>query len=106
MTLNGKDIDFKITRAKDAEAFRIAVEAFAAAAGEFERAAREGKQTIGGLIERRIGLVRDFFLTATGEDVLADCDDMQLADETYMKFISLVNEQSKAVRKNVLYPVK
>lgn len=40
-------------------------------------------------------MFRKFFLTATGEDVLKDCEDAQEAKEAYDEFLSAVREQKE-----------
>ena len=42
-----------------------------------------------------IRMFRKFFLTATGEDVLKDCEDAQEAKEAYDEFLSAVREQKE-----------
>lgn len=107
MIIYGKEIDFKVTRANDAKALQAAVSELSREAEEFGGLLQEGEiHDLGMLINRRIEIVRNFFIRATGQDVLEGCDDMQEADKAYMQFIDVAKAQSAAVRSNVLYPVK
>ena len=68
MQINGKEIRFSISNKNHA--------------ANFEK-------------DALIRMFRKFFLTATGEDVLKDCEDAQEAKEAYDEFLSAVREQKE-----------
>lgn len=94
MVVGGKEIDFKITRLKDAARFE-------AAKAEFENSKDgfSGKpgEPITKTIGRSIEAFRRFIFTATGEDILADCDDLEEAKAVFSEFCGCVAAQKNTI---------
>lgn len=88
MRLNGMEIDFKITRLKDAARFDAAK-----AELESKKFEPEPGEPVVKTIERAIDAFRTFMKTATDVDVLKDCTDLEEAKATFTQFCSEVNAQ-------------
>lgn len=77
MKIYGKEVDFKISRLKDAENFEMALRELETA----EKKIGEGSGTLKEVFEKGITMFKKFFLKATGEDVLGECSDFEEAKE-------------------------
>lgn len=94
MQINGKEIDFRISNVKHAGAMKQALDNM----GDTEEKIKSMKEKdLTAVLIAMIGMFQDFFKTATGEDILADCDDLQEARDTYEQFLSEIKKQKKAV---------
>lgn len=90
MTIYGKEVDFKISRLKCATAMEAALKEM----DETEQKAKKlGKESLTKVIGHIISMFRQFFITATGVDVLADCDDMEEAQAAYFQFLEDIKGQ-------------
>lgn len=93
MVIYGKEIDFKISRLKDAGNFELALQ-------NMEKSEKEISKSNGRItevIEKGIRMFRNFFKDATGVDVLEDCEDFTEAKEAYLYFLEEIKEQKKSV---------
>ena len=88
MQINGKEIRFSISNKNHAANFEKAIRAK-------ERIRKMSQGKLGDVLDALIRMFRKFFLTATGEDVLKDCEDAQEAKEAYDEFLSAVREQKE-----------
>ena len=93
MLICGKEVDFKISRLKDAGNFEMALEEMKTKEEEI----KEYKGPMTGLIEKCINMFRDFFKKATGTDVLEACEDMDEAKNAYFKFLDEIKKQKTEV---------
>ena len=93
MHIYGKEIDFKISRLKDAENFEAALQEM----NVKEKEISQYKGPMTGLIERGIGMFRGFFAKATGVDVLEGCDDFNEAKKAYFAFLEEIKIQKAEV---------
>lgn len=91
MKINGIEVDFKISRLKDAAAFELALSEM----GETEMKHKKevGKVPLTEVLTKMIQMFRCFFVTATEVDVLADCDDLSTAKQTYLDFLNEIQAQ-------------
>lgn len=92
MQIYGKEVDFKISRLKDAGNMELALKNMEKA----EIKAKEGK-TIQEILGAMIQVFRQFFIDATGRDVLAECEDLEEAKEAYLAFLEEVKQQKATV---------
>ncbi len=92
MQIYGKEVDFKISRLKDAGNMELALKNMEKA----EIKAKEGK-TIQEILGAMIQVFRQFFIDATGQDVLAECEDLEEAKEAYLAFLEEVKQQKATV---------
>lgn len=91
MTINGIDIDFKITKISDAEKFETAIKNLAVNEQKVQLKRNDGSLVTA--LKSLIEVTQVFFIDATGVDVLAGCDDLQTAKETYSQFLAEIEEQ-------------
>lgn len=96
MNINGMEIDFRIGRLKDAAAFELALDKLAAS--EKRDSAKKGRK-LSDVIKDSIDIFRDFFKDATGADILDDCDDLDVAKNSYLQFLEEVQSQKAALLK-------
>lgn len=90
MQICGKEVDFRISRLKDAGKLEMAVKKMEAA----EKKIVKNKTNLMITLRDTNKMIRQFFVDATGEDVLADCDDLEESKKAYYKFLRDVSEQS------------
>lgn len=91
MTINDIDIDFKITKISDAEKFETAIKNLAVNEQKAQLKRNDGSLVTA--LKSLIEVMQVFFIEATGVDVLAGCDDLQVAKETYIQFLAEIEEQ-------------
>ena len=92
MQIRGKEVDFRVSRLKDAAALEQAIDNM----GKKEEEIRKEK-TLTAVISKTNEMFRQFFIDATGTDVLEDCEDLQESKETYTEFLRGVGEQKKSI---------
>lgn len=92
MQIRGKEVDFRVSRLKDAAALELAINNM----GKKEEEIRKEK-TLTAVISKTNEMFRQFFIDATGTDVLVDCEDLQESKETYTEFLRGVGEQKKSI---------
>lgn len=90
MQIRGREVDFKITRLKDAAAMEKALDHMAESEKKINR---KGKLTevMSGTIE----MFRNFVKEVTGEDVLEDCDDVEEAKSVYIEMLCEIAKQKE-----------
>lgn len=95
MKIYGKEVDFKISRLSNASALELALEKM----GKEEEKIKKMSNDSG--VARVIGafltMFSNFFVDATGVDVLEGCDDMEDAKKAYMEFLSAIKTQKTAM---------
>lgn len=96
MQINGKDVDFRITRLKDAAAMDSALKKMGRAEKKLHEDANAGKTDVIETFRRYIRLMQDFFLDATGMDVLEGCEDVEEARDAYYSFLDEIRKQKEA----------
>lgn len=92
MQIRGREVDFKISRPKDAERMNMALKHM----DEVEKELKKETDIVA-ILTRFIKVLRDFFIEATGADVLDDCDDAEEAKQTYLDFCHDINEQKSKI---------
>lgn len=90
MVINGKEIDFKISNKRHAAKYYDALKEMEAAE---TRIRKVDQKDLIAVLDAVINMFRDFFITATGVDVLEDCEDADEAKEVYFDFLSVIKEQ-------------
>lgn len=93
MLVYGKEVDFKISRLKNAGDFELALNEMS----EKEEEIKGYKGPMIGLIEKCINMFRDFFKKATGVDVLEECEDLDEAKKAYFEFLDEIKKQKEEV---------
>ena len=92
MQVYGKEIDFKIGRLKDAAALETAITNM----GEAEEQVRKETKLVK-VMSRMNDMFRQFFIDATGVDVLEECGDLEEAKRAYYEFLGEVGKQKDAL---------
>lgn len=90
MQIRGREVDFRITRLKDAAAMEKALDHMAESEKKINR---KGKLTE--VMSATIEMFRNFVKEATGEDVLEDCDDAEEAKNAYIEMLCEVSKQKE-----------
>ena len=90
MQIRGREVDFKITRLKDAAAMEKALDHMAESEKKINR---KGKLTE--VMSATIEMFRNFVKESTGEDVLEDCDDVEEAKNVYIEMLCEVSKQKE-----------
>lgn len=90
MQIRGREVDFRITRLKDAAAMEKALDHMAESEKKINR---KGKLTE--IMSATIEMFRNFAKEATGEDVLEDCDDVEEAKNAYIEMLCEVSKQKE-----------
>ncbi len=94
MTINGKEVDFRISNLKHATAMQMALDEM----GETEKKIQEMKdKTLVNVLGAMLAMFRKFFITATGSDVLEGCEDLQEARDAYESFLEQIKRQKASV---------
>lgn len=93
MNINGKEIDFKISRLECAAKMDSALHKM----GGKEKEIKEKETSLPGIIKSMISMFRNFFIDATGVDVLENCTDLEEAKESYLEFLKEVKGQKEKV---------
>lgn len=90
MQIRGREVDFRITRLKDAAAMEKALDHMAESDKKINR---KGKLTE--IMSATIEMFRNFVKESTGEDVLEDCDDVEEAKNVYIEMLCEVSKQKE-----------
>ena len=96
MQIRGIEVDFRITKLKDAAAMDAALKKMACAEEKLNTDAKSGRADVIKTFERYIRMMRDFFLDATGVDVLDGCEDVEEARDAYYSFLGEIKRQKDA----------
>ena len=93
MTINGKELDFKISNLKDAGNFEMASMHMDASEEEIKKLG--DKAGISTTFAKTIEAFQKFFIEATGVDVLEGCGDLQEAIDVFNEFVEEVKQQKE-----------
>lgn len=93
MVINGKEIDFKITRISDAQNYERALKEMGHVKEELQK--KRDDNDLCGLLEAFADMFRKFFITATGVDVVGECDDTEEMPQMYESFLKEIGKQQK-----------
>lgn len=96
--INGKNISFNIYDMKDAKKYEEALKVL----GEEEAAIKasvakmeDGELGMYVFLEKWINMIKKFFISTTGVDVVGDCTDMFKANEMYDQFLKAIASDKK-----------
>lgn len=94
MQVNGKEIDFRVSRLEDASRLELALQNMGKKEAKIK--AMKGKN-LSVVLKENIGMISDFFRDTTGENVLEGCTDFCEAKEVYLKFLKDIEDQKKQI---------
>lgn len=92
MIINGKEVDFNIYNVCHAKKYETALQQLGV---EEKKIKSIDNGNLSEVIERLIKMFRNFFVTATGVDVLEGCEDAVSAKQAYIEFLSEIEKQKK-----------
>lgn len=95
MKINNVEVDFKISRLKDAEAMELAMQNMEKREGEVRALADKEDVKLTEVVGSTLDMLRDFFKEATGTDVLSGCEDVGEAVNAYQVFLIEMEKQKK-----------
>ena len=100
MQINGKEIKFNIMKKSDAKRFEAALKTMGKHESEIKKKmtanGEENKTELSSILDEFIEMFREFFTTATGEDVVGDCDDAVEVRAMYETFLAEIVKQKKS----------
>lgn len=94
MQINGKEVDFKVSRLEDASRLELALQNMGKKEAEIKM--MKGK-SLSVVLEENIAMISDFFRDTTGKNVLEGCTDFCEAKEVYLKFLKDIEEQKRQI---------
>lgn len=93
MDINGKKINFVISKKSNAKKFEQALKEME----KREASIRNNEHPeLSDLLDEVLDMFKQFFIEATGVDVVGDCDDATEVKEMYEEFLGAVKKQSNA----------
>lgn len=95
MTINGKEVDFRISNLEHASKMELALQHMEKAEHDILNL-KEGTP-LSEALRKMIAVFRDFFVETTGVDVLEDCQDLEDAKQVYSDFLVEVKKQKEVV---------
>lgn len=93
MKINNVEFDFKISRLKDAGAMELALQNMGKAEKKLNDLKGKKDSKLTAVIQGTIDMFRNFFIDATGTDVVNECDDAEEAMKMYYEFLEAVKAQ-------------
>ena len=94
MILNGKEIEFKIGNRNHAAAMENAMVKLQKREKELVNMKEENWRTA---IDKLIEMFQEFFIEATGIDVLEGCEDAEIAENVFLEFLDELNRQKNKI---------
>lgn len=93
MKINGMEIDFDISNVQHAENMEKALNNMAVSEKKVLDDSRNKSLSV--TLRGMIMVFQEFFVTATGIDVLAGCQNLQVAKDAYEEFLVNIKEQKE-----------
>lgn len=96
MKIYGKEIDFKITKVSHAQKFHDALKVM-----EQDEKKLQGMKSkdLASFLTSYIRMFQKFFVNATGQDVLQECDDAVEAKKAYLDFLEEIKKEKESILK-------
>lgn len=95
MTIHGKEVDFQVSNIKHAGNMELALKNMEKTEKTIQNMAKEA--SLSEILQKLIAVFRDFFVEATGVDVLEECQDLEEAKQTYVCFLHEVKKQKETL---------
>ena len=98
--INGKNISFNIYDMKDAKRYEDALKVLANDENEIKASVEkmEDEETsVYVFLEKQINMIKKFFISTTGVDVIGDCTDLLAAREMYDQFLKAIKSDQKKI---------
>ena len=105
MQVNGKEVDFKISRLEDASKFELALQHMQETEKKIQTDAQKGG-SLSQIIKMTIDMFIAFFTEIGIKQVIAGCKDLEEAKRTYLEFLREIAKQKKEVLTFTLDDIK
>lgn len=104
MKINNVEVDFSITNLKHAEAMELALQKMGKTEERIKK--EDARMKVSKVMGDMIQMFRDFFVDATGSDVLEKCEDFMDARKAYTEFLEEIKKQKAAALAPYELPVE
>lgn len=94
MNINGVELEFKLSNISHARNFQKAIDGMAEAEKKIKNMGNAKLDEVLGEVK---GMFKNFFVTATGKDVVGDCEDTEEMVNMYNEFLAEVKKQKEKV---------
>lgn len=95
MIINGNELKFSILKKSDAANFEKAIREMEKKEPEIKKI---DEKDLPSVLDAMTDLFRGFFVTATGVDVIGECDDVAEMTKMYDEFLKEVAKQQKSLK--------
>lgn len=95
MKINGIEVDFRISNLKHAGNMEIALQNMKKGEDKIRKLGKDAPMSK--VLAETIKMIRDFFVEATGVDVLEGCEDLAEAQHVYYDFLDEVKKQKEGL---------
>ncbi len=105
MQVNGKEVDFKISRLEDASKFELALQNMQKTEKGIQESAKKG-ELFSKIAKMTIDMFADFFSEMGMKEILDGCKDLEEAKGAYLEFLKEISNQKKSVLTFTLDDIK
>lgn len=105
MQVNGKEVDFKISRLEDASKFELALQHMQKTEKGIQECAKKG-EPLSKIIKMTIDMFDSFFSEMGIDEVIDGCKDLEEAKGAYLEFLREISKQKKQVLTFTLDDIK
>ena len=98
--INGKNISFNMYDMKDAKKYEDALKVLSEEEQAFQSSVAKMEDeeiSMFVFLEKQINMIKKFFISTTGVDVIGDCTDLLAAREMYDQFLKAIKSDQKKI---------
>ena len=99
MKINNVEFEFNISSLKQAGALELALDHMSEKEKKINKKKTNPKSRLTEVLSDTLDMFRQFFIEATGADLLQECDDVREATGIYYKFLDEVKKQKETITK-------
>lgn len=97
MKVNNVEFEFNISSLKQAGALELALDYMGEREKKLNKKKANSKSRLTEVLSDTLDMFRQFFVEATGVDILQECDDVREATGIYYKFLDEVKKQKETI---------
>lgn len=97
MKINNVEFEFNISSLKQAGALELALDHMSEKEKKINKKKTNPKSRLTEVLSDTLDMFRQFFIEATGADLLQECDDVREATGIYYKFLDEVKKQKETI---------
>lgn len=105
MQINGKEVDFKISRLEDASKFEIALQHMQNTEKKIQGDAKKG-ESLSKIIKGTLNMFHEFFMEIGMKEVIDGCNDLEETKGIYLELLREISKQKKQVLTFTLDDIK